>query len=180
METLARKSEGQLTCKECGKKYLTTRNRKTSVYCSSQCCAKAKSLPLLTPIAVVREMYLEQRLTTREIATRLGSTWKHVSKALKSDGVDLISNRRAKKRSCSRTYRKAVEMEIGRSLATSEIVHHLDCNPTNNKEENLVVVSRRRHGELHKQLETISAQLYKKGLITYSPHHGYQITQEFQ
>ena len=180
METLARKSRGLLICRQCGEQYQPTRIRKKSVYCSAQCSGKSKSFPLLTPFAVVKEMYVEKSLTTREIAKKLGTTWKRVSKALKDNGVEMKGGRRAKKRSCSKTYRALVEKKIGRPLKTEEIVHHLDCDPTNNKIENLAVVSRQQHGKLHKQLETISAQLYKKGLITYSPRHGYQITQEFQ
>jgi len=113
METLARKLEAPLICSNCGAEYQTTRKRKAAKYCSQSCCAEAKSLPLKTPIAVVREMYLVQ-------------------------------------------------------------------NPTNNQIENLAVVSRQRHGELHKQLEAISAQLYKEGKITYCPQNGYQITKESQ
>ena len=118
METLARKLEAPLNCSNCGVKYQTTKKRKAAKYCSQKCCAEAKSLPLKTPIAVVKEMYLEQNLTTREIALKLGTTWKHVSKALKADGVELIPNRRAKKRSCSRTYRNVVELDLNRKLKT--------------------------------------------------------------
>ena len=180
MEKLVKKLEGQLTCKQCGNQYQPSRNRKQSVYCSAQCSGKARSFPLLTPFAVVREMYVEKDLTTREIAERLGTTWKHVSKALKKNGVEMKGGRRAKKRSCSKTYRVVVEKQIGRLLSTEEIVHHLDCDPTNNKIENLAVVSRQRHGELHKQLETISADLFKRGIITYCPQAGYQIMKESQ
>lgn len=49
-------------------------------------------------------------------------------------------------------HRNIAERTIGRKLNTDEIVHHLDCNPSNNTLTNLVVLSRKNHGKLHAYL----------------------------
>ena len=57
-----------------------------------------------------------------------------------------------------------------------EIVHHLNCVETDDRPENLVVVSRPRHMQLHRQLERISAKLFMAGLISFELQNGYAIT----
>lgn len=49
-------------------------------------------------------------------------------------------------------HRNIAERTIGRKLNTDEVVHHLDCNPSNNTLTNLVVLSRGNHGKLHSYL----------------------------
>lgn len=46
-------------------------------------------------------------------------------------------------------HRAVAEMALGRPLSSSEIVHHKDHNKTNNRVENLQIVSRSEHAKLH-------------------------------
>lgn len=46
-------------------------------------------------------------------------------------------------------HRRIAEEVLGRKLNTNEVVHHVDCNPKNNRQENLMVMSRSSHGKLH-------------------------------
>ena len=48
-----------------------------------------------------------------------------------------------------------VENKIGRSIAEDEVVHHLDNNPINNKYENLMVLTRGQHLQLHRWLDKV-------------------------
>jgi hypothetical protein len=45
-----------------------------------------------------------------------------------------------------------MEHHLGRGLAASELVHHCDGNPHNNRLDNLMLVSRAEHTRLHKTL----------------------------
>lgn len=42
-----------------------------------------------------------------------------------------------------------IERELDRPLTDDEVVHHLDCNPINNKLNNLIVLPRASHNRLH-------------------------------
>ncbi len=46
-------------------------------------------------------------------------------------------------------HRTVVENIIGRKLSRWEFVHHIDGNPANNTPSNLLIVSPKKHGELH-------------------------------
>lgn len=46
-------------------------------------------------------------------------------------------------------HRLVVEKHIGRLLNADEVVHHIDCNPTNNKIENLVITDQATHRKAH-------------------------------
>ena len=45
--------------------------------------------------------------------------------------------------------RERVEREIKRKLSIFECVHHIDCNPSNNRINNLRVMTRGEHASLH-------------------------------
>lgn len=53
---------------------------------------------------------------------------------------------------------------LGRKLNTNEVVHHLDLDPKNNNLENLIVLSRSKHAQLH-------AYLAKQGAICKQLHN---------
>lgn len=48
-----------------------------------------------------------------------------------------------------------VEEKIGRPINEDEVVHHLDNNPINNKYENLMVLTRGQHLQLHRWLDKV-------------------------
>lgn len=45
------------------------------------------------------------------------------------------------------------EKYLGRSLRSNEIVHHLDCNPLNNRWENLLVIEDTQHVKIHSWID---------------------------
>lgn len=65
------------------------------------------------------------------------------------------------------SHRLNMEKEIGRKLLKTEIVHHIDCDKTNDDINNLLICSASEHKLLHLQLEHISRELYRQGLITF-------------
>jgi len=46
-------------------------------------------------------------------------------------------------------HRKIMRLKLGRPLKDDEVVHHVDCNPFNNKPSNLIVMTRSEHTRLH-------------------------------
>lgn len=54
-------------------------------------------------------------------------------------------------------HRKIMEEQLGRKLEKWEHVHHINEDPTDNRIENLMVLSNRQHGKIHKLKKTISS-----------------------
>jgi HNH endonuclease len=52
-------------------------------------------------------------------------------------------------------HRMLMEKHLGRTLRTDEVVHHIDCNPTNNDVDNLQVMPRVTHTKLHNVLASL-------------------------
>ncbi len=50
-------------------------------------------------------------------------------------------------------HRYVVEIAMGRLLKDDEVVHHLDCNRSNNRIENLLVLSNAMHSKLHSWID---------------------------
>ena len=50
-------------------------------------------------------------------------------------------------------HRYVVEKNIGRSLLSHEHIHHINNNPTDNRIENLMIVSSTEHGFIHKKFD---------------------------
>ena len=63
------------------------------------------------------------------------------------------SHRKANPHGFVPQHRLVVERNLNRYLLSREQIHHIDCNPLNNKIENLQVVSRSEHQRIHRQLE---------------------------
>jgi transposase-like protein len=69
-------------------------------------------------------------------------------------------------------HRVIVEEREGRRLASDEIVHHVDGDPLNNQPENLVILTRAEHIQLHlkrrkrwsKEEQSQALQLYESGM----------------
>lgn len=47
-----------------------------------------------------------------------------------------------------------IENYLGRSLREEEVVHHLDCNPMNNRIENLLLLTRDMHPKIHAWIDS--------------------------
>jgi hypothetical protein len=50
-------------------------------------------------------------------------------------------------------HRLVMEKKIGRKLLDNEVVHHIDGNRSNNKEENLLLMTHGEHSRLHREEE---------------------------
>ena len=69
-------------------------------------------------------------------------------------------------------HRYLMEIELGRELLPDEIVHHLDCEKTNNRLENLIVISKRYHARLHSWINSganVSESFVRNGINSGKP-----------
>ncbi len=132
--------------------------------------------PLTTEVAILRQLYESDKQTLRQIAEAHNTTWKRVGVALKAAGVKMRNGHEARGHKRSRVYRTMAAQNLGRQLVKGEDVHHVNLDWKDNRPQNLVVVSRKRHSDLHKQLEAISAVLFTAGLVTFDETSGYQMT----
>ena len=76
-------------------------------------------------------------------------------------------NNKIIKRAIVPKYRYAVEFYLGRRLLFNEVVHHVDNNHFNNCIENLMILDRKLHNQLHKECITIDEIIAKKLYIGY-------------
>lgn len=76
-------------------------------------------------------------------------------------------NNKIIKRAIVPKYRYAVEFYLGRRLLFNEVVHHVDNNHFNNCIENLMILNRKLHNQLHKGCITIDEIIAKKLYIGY-------------
>ena len=170
----ARSYAGTRDCDHCGTQYRRRADeakKGRGLFCSVPCSNMGRFGAPTVDIATVRKMYCDQNMTLEETAHAIGIAWKRVRVMLINDGVTIRARKRRRNpnRRSAATYRKLVVAKKG------EVVHHLNCVETDDRLANLVAVSRSRHAELHKQLETISARLFDAGLVTFDLEAGYQM-----
>jgi hypothetical protein len=65
-------------------------------------------------------------------------------------------------------HRLIVEQDLGRILRKEEFVHHIDCSKTNNRLDNLVVVSNWQHNKAHASLEHCVSDLIRLGVLRFN------------
>jgi hypothetical protein len=65
-------------------------------------------------------------------------------------------------------HRLVVEEKIGRYLREDELVHHIDCDPTNNDIKNLVVVTKSQHNHAHWSILDCIGPLLQSGHIIFN------------
>jgi len=130
-----------------------------------------------------------EQKSLRKAAKTLGVGWRRLHARMKELHIDTSSRFRQKStyESCFNSKGKRVsrhtliaEQKYGRTLQKGEVVHHIDGNRQNNHAKNLCVLSRRKHNQIHKQLEQIALNLYRKGLLTFKEDDGYIISQQME
>lgn len=120
-------------------------------------------------------LYVEKRLSTRQIGKLLGRTHDYISDKLKEIGIEVdggitalqgdrnpnwnggktTSNGYIEISSIAicpkrkREHQAVMEKFIGRELRKNEVVHHIDGNKFNNDINNLALMSRSAHTRLH-------------------------------
>lgn len=158
-------------CPQCGKPFYVRPSERTRTYCSKSCFRTAVNLTPANPshhrdISGERNpMYGRKRTGTdnamfgkrRELCSR----WKGGRKQ-RADGYCLVTvppdhpypadKHPASGLAYALEHRVVMEQHIGRHLLPTEIVHHIDGNPSNNAIENLELLPdnathRRRHSQ---------------------------------
>lgn len=72
-------------------------------------------------------------------------------------------------------HRLIAQEKIGRPLARDEVVHHINGNITDNRPENLAVMTRSQHARLHATGKRMSEEAKAKCSIAgRHPHYGYR------
>ena len=146
-------------CLTCGKPFEVkngdSRIKNKSVkFCSRECSAQHskvgedKACPVCGKI-----FYTTRRKTCGVECGRVfrSSNWEH--KAYKENGYIVEYQKGYNKKSNVKQHRKIIEEKLGRRLLTSEVIHHINGDKTDNRLENLAVMSRSEHSSLHRKAE---------------------------
>lgn len=67
-----------------------------------------------------------------------------------------------------REHHLVIERQLGRSLKSGEIVHHINYNRGNNELSNLCLLTKREHSRLHSGVHKLIANLYKEEIIKFN------------
>lgn len=180
----------EIYCKRCNsKKLVRFRSSKTQIYCSTFCANLDRTKnPLNIKDATLKNLYAQGK-TMKQIAHELDVSWKAVQRRLHQLKVNINPRKRepsgkyiTKYSEVSRRrtseHRVVMEKTLGRKLTTKEIVHHIDLDPKNNVEINLMLTTREEHNQIHWQLTQITSKLIKKGIIVFK-NGGYEVADKF-
>lgn len=113
--------------------------------------------------------YLKTKIGIKAIAKkyRIGQT--RAIDILKRNGVNTsLGKKRNARGSSATTYRGTVERSLKRNLQADEWVHHIDGDRTNNDLSNLAPMPSKTHRELHRQIEQVTFDLFKAGLLRFN------------
>jgi len=65
---------------------------------------------------------------------------------------------------------------IGRPLKYNEVVHHINLKKEDNRPDNLIILTRKRHAQLHAQLDAVAAKLLEENIIAFTAEEGYVLS----
>ncbi len=137
------------------------------MFCSLKCSADAKKNEIAEDELI--ECYRLTKIGIRSLCKKFGVRQDRVVAILRNAGFDTsLGKRRHAKGASSTTYRKTVEASIGRTLEPDDWVHHIDGDRTNNTIDNLQVMKDWQHRVLHRQIEQVTFDLFKLGLLSFN------------
>lgn len=87
-------------------------------------------------------------IVTRDGPTAHSLAWRG-NKGRRKDGYIRVRTGRNERRL---EHRVIAEQVLGRPLRSREVVHHINCDPSDNRRENLLICSHKYHAELHARM----------------------------
>ena len=146
-----------ITCQTCGKVFEVIpgdhRLKNNGIkYCSKECANEGlKSGKIASCKECGKEFYTTRhQFCSRECASIYRS--KHApKKTYKENGYLVVHIKGYNKKGNAKLHRVIMEEFLGRKLSADEVVHHINGDKTDNRIENLMVMSRDEHSLLHRQ-----------------------------
>lgn len=147
------------TCQRCGKEFevkaydhrLTHGEIK---YCSKQCANEAlKRGKIIKCKCCGKDFYsTRHEFCSKECVSNYRSEHSP-HKPYYENGYIVIHKRGYNKKGNAKQHRLVMEEYLGRQLSPNEVVHHINGDKTDNRVENLMVMSRDEHSKLHREME---------------------------
>ena len=159
----------EVVCKTCGMSFVVRVSRKRK-YCSRKCagkaCATKYNAARPEKICVLCGKKFKPQ-PSRKNAQYCGIVCSNTAKARAHSarhgdsmrGIPTGSGKSYVKEGGRHQHRVVMERELGRVLDSNELVHHLDKNIKNNQIENLQLVTRAEHLNIHRRLKRNTQQL---------------------
>lgn len=149
----------KIICVNCGKEFKVKSSdyRLTHggvKYCSKKCVGEA----LRTGSVVQCKQCGKEFYSTRNefCSPKCASDYKSehsTHKTYTENGYIIEHKRGYNKKGNAKQHRLVIEEHLGRRLFPDEVVHHINGDKTDNRIENLVVMSRKEHSKLHRKME---------------------------
>ena len=143
-------------CSICGKSILRQKSKKHNVFC---CSKKCKSILRSAKEGTIKH--------------KRGKNGGHI--------LECRPDHPNAKQNYVPTHRLIVEERLGRYLTKEENVHHIDFDPRNNTDDNLVVVTQKEHSAAQVSIYKLAKDLIRLGIIYYDKEqHRYLFTDKFK
>lgn len=148
-----------LVCQHCGNEFVVKKSdyRLKSggiKYCSKACSFEARKTGTIVQCKTCgKEFYsTRQKFCSPECSSSYRS--KHSPKKLYMENGYLVEHVKGyNKKGNAKKHRLVVEEAIGRRLTKDEVVHHINGDKTDNRLENLKIMSRSEHSSFHRKDE---------------------------
>lgn len=154
--------KGDSVCKNCGKEFYSSARK--GKFCNLKCyrsyiastigifecfyCKKQLRLPMWL---IKCRKFCSSKCRHKYYSGPKHPRWKG-GKTRDRDGYEIrnLNINKGGKPFFVRTHRWIMEKYLGRPLLKTDIVHHINGNPKDNRISNLMVVTREEHNEIHK------------------------------